>query len=103
MPPFLPAPGPTYAGADWGRAARGKSSAVGASRSQAQRDESTVESMYVAVSAVLLAGAAFALVASPALVFGVVHGDARRVLIICGKWAGAGVFLARLISGLWRW
>ncbi|MFG2480765.1 DUF6332 family protein [Streptomyces fagopyri] len=76
---------------------------MGACRSQAQKDESTVESMYVAVSAVILAGAVFALVASPALVFGVVHGDARRVLIICGKWAGAGVFVARLISGLWRW
>ncbi|MET8413549.1 DUF6332 family protein [Streptomyces sp. NPDC005195] len=75
---------------------------MGASRSQAQKDESTVESMYVAASAVILAGAAFALVAGPALVFDAVHGDARRVLIICGKWAGAGVFLARLISGLWR-
>ncbi|MGV9703918.1 DUF6332 family protein [Streptomyces sp. NPDC003483] len=75
---------------------------MGASRSQAQKDESTVESVYVAVSAVILAGAAFGLVASPALVFDVVQGDARRVLIVCGKWVGAGVFLARLVSGLWR-
>ncbi|MFD8421081.1 DUF6332 family protein [Streptomyces sp. NPDC059466] len=76
---------------------------MGASRSQARKDESTVESMYVAVSAVILAGAVFALVASPALVFDAVHGDARRLLIICGKWAAAGTFLARLTSGLWRW
>lgn len=76
---------------------------MGESRTQAQKDAVTVESMYVAVSAVLLAGAALLLVTSPALIFDVVHGEARRVLVICGKWAAAAVFLARLVTGLWRW
>ncbi|WP_406376353.1 DUF6332 family protein [Streptomyces sp. NBC_00647] len=75
---------------------------MGEQRTQAQKDEVTVESMYVAISAVILAGAAFLVVASPALLFDMVHGDARRAVVIGAKGAGAATFLARLITGLWR-
>ncbi|MGW3664644.1 DUF6332 family protein [Streptomyces sp. NPDC005141] len=76
---------------------------MGDQRTQAQKDDVTVETMYVAISAVILAGAAFLVVASPALLFDAVHGDARRGVVIGAKGVGAAVFLARLITGLWRW
>ncbi|WP_329033902.1 DUF6332 family protein [Streptomyces sp. NBC_00178] len=68
-------------------------------RTQEQKDEATVEALYVAISAAILAATVLALVASPALLLDMVRGDDRRVLIICGKWAAAATFLARLTYG----
>ncbi|MFI1441341.1 DUF6332 family protein [Streptomyces fructofermentans] len=69
-------------------------------RTQAQRDEATVESVYVAASALVLAMAACLVVASPVLLFDAVHGEAGRTLVVLGKAVGAVVFVARLVTGL---
>jgi hypothetical protein len=81
---------------------RGDTQPMRGRRTQAQRDAATVESVYVALSALVLAGATCLLVASPALLFDVVHGDLRRTVVIIGKVAGAVAFLARLVTGLRR-
>ncbi|WP_327350995.1 DUF6332 family protein [Streptomyces sp. NBC_01304] len=72
------------------------------SRTQEQRDETTVESMYVLLTALALGGGVFLVMASPALVFEWVRGDGRRELIVVAKAAAAVAALARLVSGLWR-
>ncbi|MDG4865762.1 DUF6332 family protein [Streptomyces sp. T-3] len=71
-------------------------------RSQAERDELTVESMYVLLTALALGGGVFMLIACPALVFDWVEGDARRHLIVVAKVIALVAASARLVGGLWR-
>lgn len=72
-------------------------------RTQTQRDAVTVEIVYAAVTAALLAGAVFLAVAAPALFFGTVHGDARAGLLTAAKAAGATAFVIRVGLVLRRW
>lgn len=72
-------------------------------RSQARRDAVTVEIGYAAVTAALLAGAAFLAVAAPVLFFDAVHGDARPALLTAAKAAGAAAFVIRVALVLRRW
>ncbi|WP_272922309.1 DUF6332 family protein [Streptomyces sp. SID5770] len=71
-------------------------------RSQAERDATTMESMYVLLTALALAGGIFMTVASPALIFDWVQADARRCLIIAAKVTAVSAALIRLVQGLWR-
>lgn len=73
------------------------------SRSQAQRDAATVEIVYAAVTAALLAGAVFLAVAAPALFFDAVPGDARAGLVTGAQAAAATAFVIRVGLVLRRW
>ncbi|MEU3244603.1 MULTISPECIES: DUF6332 family protein [unclassified Streptomyces] len=75
---------------------------MGEPRTQEQRDAATVEAMFALICALCMAGTVFAVVTCPALIFSMVHGEARRVLIVCGKGAGLAVFLAWLAIGTRR-
>ncbi|WP_407563489.1 DUF6332 family protein [Streptomyces sp. 184] len=72
-------------------------------RTQSQRDAATVEIVYAAVTAALLAGAVFLAVAAPALFFDAVHGDTRAGLLLTAKAAGATAFVMRVGLVLRRW
>ncbi|MQY11710.1 hypothetical protein SRB5_18290 [Streptomyces sp. RB5] len=72
-------------------------------RTQAQRDATTVESVYVALTAVVLAGAVFAVIAGPALYFDWVTGGARTPLLRAAAATGLVAFAVRLVVGLRRW
>lgn len=64
-------------------------------RTQARRDAVTVEIVYAAVTAALLAGAAFLAVAAPALFLDAAHGDARGRLLVAAECTAAAVFAIR--------
>ncbi|MFB6960459.1 DUF6332 family protein [Streptomyces sp. NPDC056309] len=72
-----------------------------ATRSQAERDATTVEIVYAFVSAVFLACVTGLLLASPILFLGL-RGPAMKIVGGIAVVFAIGVLLWRLISVLWR-
>ncbi|MFP8905014.1 DUF6332 family protein [Streptomyces atacamensis] len=67
---------------------------------QAERDAITVEIGYAVVSAALLAGAVWLVLASPVLLFGV-EGSAARAVAGTATVLAAAVLLCRIVGVLW--
>ena len=80
----------------------GGRSARGGRRTQAERDEITVEIGYALGSAVFAAAMVFGTVAGPAFAFGL-SGGARHALVASGITAASVVFVVRVVSVLVRY
>ncbi|MGW7070239.1 DUF6332 family protein [Streptomyces sp. NPDC054855] len=70
-------------------------------RTQAERDADTVEIGFALFAATSLAGATMLAVASPAFFFGVTS-PSQGTLVLAGKFVGALVFVAVLVTILVR-
>ncbi|MET8690707.1 DUF6332 family protein [Streptomyces sp. NPDC004732] len=71
-------------------------------RSQAQRDEMTVEIGYALLSACFLGAVAFGVIAGPAAVWRLPPG-AERFLLVAGASVGSVLAVLRVVHVLWRY
>ncbi|WP_254878789.1 DUF6332 family protein [Streptomyces sp. NA04227] len=70
-------------------------------RTQAERDESTVEIGYALLSACFLGAVVFGTIAGPAAVWDLPHA-VESALVLAGAWVAGALAVVRVVHVLWR-